>query len=68
LHPDGVSAKGLWLDLGCLAFMIGLLSKMFLKNFQAHPPYPQKDPRMAEGLDVYVPSAAKVSSAQGHAK
>ncbi|HXT41146.1 MAG TPA: hypothetical protein VN887_14130, partial [Candidatus Angelobacter sp.] len=46
-----------WLDIGCLAFIGGLLTKVFLKNLNAHPIFPQKDPRLAEGLDIYVPPA-----------
>jgi hypothetical protein len=60
LHsPEGFQLH--WITIGCFAFMAGLLSKVFLRNLNAHPVYPQRDPRMAEGLDVYVPpvSAAK---------
>jgi hypothetical protein len=66
LHPDGFPARWLWLDLGCLAFMVGWLAKAFLKEFNAHPPYPVKDPRLAEGLGVYVPPAPVGSTAASH--
>jgi hypothetical protein len=54
-------------DLGCVLFMSGLLLMFWIKSFLAHPPYPQKDPRFAEGLDVYVP-AAKAARGIGGAK
>ncbi len=69
LHPDGVSSMGLIVDLGCLAFMIGLFARVFIGNFLAHPPYPQRDPRMAEGMDVFVPpisSQTATLSQRGH--
>jgi hypothetical protein len=56
-RPEGYSFQWVWLDVGCLAFIGGILTKVFLKNLNAHPIFPQKDPRLAEGLDVYVPPA-----------
>ena len=69
-HPNGFPGQWLWLDLACLAFMGGVLAKVFLKSFQAHPPYPQRDPRFAETMDVYVPPASpsRPVSAHGSAK
>ena len=74
-HPGGFVTGGsvewaalgwdLFLSLGCLAFIGGLLIKAFLKSFNAHPPYPQRDPRMAESLGIYVPPAA-ASGAASH--
>ena len=55
LHPDGMVVH--WLDLACLAFMGGVLAIYFLRSFRAHPPFPQKDPRMAECLGVHLPPA-----------
>lgn len=66
LHPDGFVLH--WIDLGCVAFMGGVLSKVFLKFFFSHPPFPQRDPRMAEGLDIYVAPSTPVSTASGRAK
>jgi hypothetical protein len=51
-HPHGYPFHWLWLQFGCLAFMGGLLSLAFLKNFNAHAPYPQKDPRLLEAMGV----------------
>lgn len=66
LHPNGFVLH--WMDIACLLFMVGLLTKVFVKNFLAHPPYPQRDPRMAEGLDIYVPSSSEISTAPSRAK
>ena len=56
-NPAGFPGNWLWLDLGCLAFMAGLLGKAFLKQLKAHPAYPVNDPRLAESLGVYVAPA-----------
>lgn len=61
LHGDGFVLH--WLDLGCMAFMGGVLAWYFVKNFQAHPPFPQKDPRMAECLGIYLPPAGSKGGA-----
>jgi hypothetical protein len=52
-HKDGFVLH--WLDLATLAFMVGVLAKVFLKYYAAHPPYPMRDPRMAENVGVYSP-------------
>ena len=39
-HPEGFPAQWLWLDIGCFAFMAGVLSKVFLRHLNAHPWYP----------------------------
>jgi hypothetical protein len=69
LHPAGFPFAWLWLDLGCMMFIGGVLARVFIKNFNAHPPFPQKDPRIAESLDLYVPaddhSHAAPAGAQG---
>ena len=68
LHPLNFHLD--WRDLACLAFMGGILAKLFLKHFAAHPPYPQKDPRFAETMGIYVPpaSASRAVSSHGGAK
>jgi hypothetical protein len=60
LHPDGFVLH--WIDLCCMAFFGGLLAKLFLKQLNSHPVYPQKDPRFAETMEVYV--APEVSPAR----
>jgi hypothetical protein len=52
LHPEGYPIKWFWLPLGCLMFMGGFLGNIFLKKFNAHPPYPQRDPRLLEAMGV----------------
>lgn len=54
MHPNGFVLH--WLDIACLAFMGGILATWFIRNFNAHPPFPQKDPRMAECLGIHVPA------------
>jgi hypothetical protein len=56
LHPNGFVLH--WMDLACTAFMAGLLAWAFLKSLAAHPPYPQKDPRFAEAMGIYVAPVA----------
>lgn len=56
------------LDLACMAFIGGVLALMFLKYFKSHPPYPQKDPRFAETMGVYLPRAADNAVAHGGGK
>ena len=57
-----------WIDIASFLFMLGFLSWRFFSNYFAHPPYPQRDPRMAEGLDVYIPplSAAPAQTKGSH--
>ncbi len=52
LKPQGYPFKWILLQLGCLAFMGGFLSWAFLKNFNRHAPYPQKDPRLLEAMGI----------------
>ncbi len=68
LRPNGFELH--WLDLGCLALIGGCLAKLFLKDLNSHPIYPQKDPRMAETLGVYVAplSEKRPVAARGGAK
>jgi hypothetical protein len=63
-HPEGFPWQWVWLDLGCLAFMGGLLSKIFLSKFVAHPPYPLKDPRLSEAMGLYHPVPTQISGGE----
>ena len=65
-RPEGFSFQWLWLDLGCMAFIGGVLTKVFVKNLNAHPAFPLKDPRLAEGLDIYVPDGPAAKTAPSH--
>ena len=51
-HPYGYPLKWIWLPLGTLMFMGEFLATIFLKKFNAHPPYPQRDPRLLEAMGV----------------
>jgi hypothetical protein len=39
-----------------MAFIGGVLAKIFVKNLYAHPIVPQRDPRFAESQEIYVPA------------
>ncbi|HUC86401.1 MAG TPA: hypothetical protein VL970_14495 [Candidatus Acidoferrales bacterium] len=51
-HPGGHQARWIFLHVGCVLFMGGLLGWIFIKKFNAHPPYPQRDPRLLEAMGV----------------
>jgi len=56
IHKDGFTIHVL--DLACMAFIGGVLAAVFIKYFNAHPPYPMKDPRLGEALGVHAPVKA----------
>lgn len=56
LHQTGFHLS--WIDIGCFLFMGGFLTNQFLKSLAGAPVYPQRDPRMAEAMDAYVPPAS----------
>jgi hypothetical protein len=58
LHPDGFVLH--WLDISCMALIGGVLSMLFLRSLSSHPAYPQRDPRFAEALGVYVPPGVEL--------
>jgi len=51
-HPGHHHTRWLMLHVGCVLFMGGVLGKVFLAKFNAHPPYPQRDPRLLEAMGV----------------
>jgi hypothetical protein len=63
LHHDGYHLKWIWLPAGCLLFMGGFLGRIFLKNFNANPPYPQRDPRLLEAMGVNINIANDLAGA-----
>ena len=67
INPAGeiFSWSSLLADLGSLAFMGGVLAHFFIKDFLAHPPFAQRDPRIAETVGVYV---EPLSVSEGKAK
>lgn len=52
LHPNGYHLRWLFLPIGCLLLVGGILGKVFVKKFNAHPPYPQRDPNLLEAMGV----------------
>ena len=63
-HPNGFVLH--WIDIACMMFIGGFLTKVFLKNLYSHPIVPVKDPRFAEAMDIYVAPAAKPETGGGH--
>jgi magnesium-transporting ATPase (P-type) len=63
-HPEGFPFAWVWLDLGCLALIGGVLAKVFLKHFRAHAPYPVRDPRLGEALGLYHPKPRLISGGE----
>jgi len=51
-HPWGYPWHWIGLHLGCFLLMGGFLLRSFAKNFAAHAPYPQRDPRLLEAMGV----------------
>lgn len=64
LRPFGFMPQ--LMDLGILLAMVGALTTLFIKSLNAHPVIPQKDPRMAEALDMYVPPASSKLAGAKH--
>jgi len=62
LHPEGFHIA--FVDFGLFALLGGFLTRQFLATLFSAPVYPQRDPRIAEAMDVYVAPA----SASGGAK
>jgi hypothetical protein len=52
IYPGGFHFG--WFDLASLAFIGGVLALMFIRSYKAHPPFPQRDPRAAEAMGIYV--------------
>jgi hypothetical protein len=63
-HPAGFPLKWIWLDFGCLAFMLGLLAKVFLAKYAGAPPYPIKDPRLIEAMGHFHPVPTQISGGE----
>lgn len=55
-HPTGFPFQWIWLSLGCTAFIVGCLIKLYLVKYASAAPYPLKDPRLCEALGVHVPT------------
>jgi hypothetical protein len=64
LHPDGFGWKWVWLDLGCLALMVGIIAKAFVAKYKEAAPYPLKDPRLIEAMGHAHPVATQISGGE----
>src|SRR5258706_3810754 len=62
LHKNGFVLH--WIDLGCWAFMAGLMSWAFLREYSKYPPYPLKDPRLIEAMGHYHPVPTQISGGE----
>ncbi|HEX9045473.1 MAG TPA: hypothetical protein VF988_00485 [Verrucomicrobiae bacterium] len=51
-HPGQHHTKWLFLHAGCVLLMGGVLGKIFINKFNAHAPYPQRDPRLLEAMGL----------------
>jgi hypothetical protein len=61
LHPKGFHLD--LTDLGCMALFGGVLAWVFLRDFRRYAPYPTRDPRIAETMDLYVAPEAPAGAA-----
>lgn len=61
-HPNGFVLH--WIDLGCWAFMAGLLTTIFLREYRKHAPYPLKDPRLVEAMGFAHPVPTQISGGE----
>ena len=62
LHPNGFVLH--WIDLGCWAFIAGVLATVFLGKYAAHPPFPIKDPRLIEAMGFFHPVPTQISGGE----
>ena len=63
-HPDGYPWRWIWLDFACMAFMLGVMAKVFLASYASAPPYPIKDPRLIEAMGHYHPVPTQISGGE----
>jgi len=64
LHPEGFGWKWVWLDLGILALMVGIIAKVFLAKYNEAAPYPLKDPRLIEAMGHAHPVPTQISGGE----
>jgi hypothetical protein len=64
LHPEGYPWQWIWLDFGCIAFMVGVLATVFLGKYASAAPYPLKDPRLIEAMGHYHPVPTQLSGGE----
>ena len=68
LHTESILTSGLLVDAACVLLLGGIMAKVFIASFLRHAPFPQKDPRMAESLEMYIPLSTDISTAPARAK
>lgn len=61
---DGFPFQWIWLPLGIMALMGGVLAKLFLGKFASAAPYPLKDPRLIEAMGLYHPVPGPISGGE----
>jgi hypothetical protein len=64
VFPNGFPFLWIWLPLGIVAFMAGVLGRVFLKQFAAAAPFPKKDPRLIEAMGLYHPVPTQISGGE----
>ncbi len=64
LHREGFAWKWVWLDLGLIALMVGIISKAFLAKYKEAAPYPLKDPRLIEAMGHSHPVPTQISGGE----
>ncbi|MCS1409518.1 MAG: hypothetical protein M2R45_02700 [Verrucomicrobia subdivision 3 bacterium] len=62
---EGISFASIVLSLGSMALMAGAFARYFVWKLKGHPPFPQRDPRVAETVGVYVEPLSALSSQSG---
>jgi hypothetical protein len=63
-YPNGFPFHMVWLPLGIMALMGGLLAMVFLKKFASAAPFPQKDPRLVEAMGLFHPVPTQISGGE----
>jgi|ERR1043166_5935163 hypothetical protein len=63
-HPNGPPIGWILVTMGCWAFIAGIMVKVFLIEYAAHPPYPIKDPRLIEAMGYYHPVPTQISGGE----
>jgi hypothetical protein len=63
-NQDNFPWRWVWLHVGCIAFMTGLLAKVFLAKYASCAPYPIKDPRLIEAMGHFHPVPTQISGGE----